>query len=1302
MKQKQSQYFSISHGDPLPADFFSNISWSKIIQKAANHHKGIIYVQGENKQVFQTYAELLINAQKVLKGLRNEGLKPQDKIILQFRDYQQFFMGFWACLLGGFIPIPITIPDSFEYDQSKSQLLIKAVKLCPHSLILTEQNLESQLSNFVNSQNLNNCQIIALENLLNYEKDENFYQSNLDDLTLLLLTSGSTGMPKAVMLNSRNLFASIYGMATFNNLNSDDISLNWMALEHVASLVMFHLTQVYLGSQQIHVSKDLILQNPLKWLDLIDQFRVTITWAPNFGYSLINDQLQKQKQKQRCWDLCCVRWMGNGAQVVVNKTIKKFLTLLSPYNLAEDVISPGFGMSETCSGITHAHNLSLSKLNGQDFVEVGLPIPGISLRIVNEQNEILSEQNIGFLQVKGLTITQGYYQQSELNQTLFTADGWLNTGDLGYLKNGCLTITGRQKEVIIINGVNYYSHDIETLVETISEISVSYTCAMALTPLSDACVTDSDNEQEILGIFFHHCLSNDSQDLLKLILTIRKTVVQEIGINPTYLIPVDKKVIPKTSLGKIERNQLKQRFQAGEFNSIINQIEDLISKRKLISPELPSNIIEEKLVQIWQEILQIQSISIYDNFFEVGGNSLKLMQLLNMVNQYFNNDRNRNITITDLFQYPNISSLANYLNSEQKTSPLLKQSSIRGKSRNKVNLNKDIAVIGMSGRFPGADNLEEFWQNLCNGVESISFFDDQEILDMGINPRLLEKPNYVKASPIIKDIEYFDADFFGYTDKEAELIDPQHRLFLECAYESLVDAGYNPFDYAGDIGIYGGCAGNTYLLNNIYPNLHLLGFSDSSPIFNLNSLSGFQMSVANDKDYLTTRVSYKLNLTGPSVNIQTACSTSLVAIHFACQSLINGECDMALAGAVSLQIPQKIGYLYQEGMILSPDGHCRAFDEKAEGTIFGSGVGMVVLKPLDLAIANEDKIYAVIKGTAINNDGGKKVNYLATNGLGQSRVITEALEVAQIDPHTVGYIETHGTGTKLGDPIEIEALSEAFREKTSQTNFCAIGSVKTNVGHLQMASGIVGFIKTVLSIYHRKIPPSLHFNKANQQINFTKSPFYVNTKLQNWSSDNPLRAGVNSLGIGGTNAHLILEQAPNIDLKLKKPSFIAHQFKRKKYWLEMNNQNFFEENNLKKQAQNQAVKIESFEITTKSDTKKRLMNLIISEVAKIIGINELDTIDIKLGFMELGLDSLGSIELKNSLEKTLNLTLSSAIIFDYSSISEIVDYLLTVMFTVTSDNDSAKLNEQSEAIEKLSEVEAEILLMEELKKLNPN
>ncbi len=431
----------------------------------------------------------------------------------------------------------------------------------------------------------------------------------------------------------------------------------------------------------------------------------------------------------------------------------------------------------------------------------------------------------------------------------------------------------------------------------------------------------------------------------------------------------------------------------------------------------------------------------------------------------------------------------------------------------------EVAVIGLSGRFPGAADIDAFWENLRAGVDSILHFSDDELVAEGIDPRLLADPRCIKARGVLRDIELFDAKFFNYSPREAEVLDPQQRLFLECAWEALETAGYADDAHAGSVGVFGSSTFNTYLRNNIsHSGEHLQGLDPSL------------IKHGNEKDHLATRVAYKLNLKGPAVTVQTACSSSLVAVHLACQSLLSGESDMALAGGVSASAAQKSVGWYQEGGMHSQDGRCRAFDALAGGTVFGSGLGIVVLKRLADAVADRDRIYAVVKGSATNNDGAVKVGYTAPSIDGQADVIVRALTAAEVDPATVDYVEAHGTGTKLGDPIEISALTQAFRQWTSANSFCAIGSVKTNVGHLDAAAGVTGFIKATLALHNKQLPPSLYFEKPNPAIDFEKTPFYVNAALNDWpQTSHPRRAAVSSFGIGGTNAHVVLEEAPPIE-----------------------------------------------------------------------------------------------------------------------------------------------------------------------------
>jgi len=450
---------------------------------------------------------------------------------------------------------------------------------------------------------------------------------------------------------------------------------------------------------------------------------------------------------------------------------------------------------------------------------------------------------------------------------------------------------------------------------------------------------------------------------------------------------------------------------------------------------------------------------------------------------------------------------------------MIKNEEILEHANEEESLSGAVAMIGMAGRFPGAPSLEQYWRNIRGGLESITFFSDRELEAEGIDPTLLKDPSYIRAGGVVENVELFDAAFFGFSDNEAAVMDPQQRLFLECAWEALEDAAYNPDTYDGRIGLFAGATISTYLLNNLITHPEAMKAAGRA-----RSIMG------NDSNFLTTLVSYKLNLTGPSITVQTACSTSLVAIHLACQSLLNGESDITLAGAVSISVPQVSCHEFRDGGIHSPDGRCRSFDAAAQGTVGGSGLGVVVLKRLEDALADGDSIHAVIKGSAINNDGSLKIGYTAPSVQGQAAVISEALAMAGISADSIGYVEAHGTATALGDPIEVEALTEAYRATTEQRQYCALGSVKSNIGHLDTAAGVAGLIKVALMLRQRELVPSLHYREGNPQIDFPASPFYVNTSLRPWPRNGTARrAGVSSFGIGGTNAHVILEEAPSVE-----------------------------------------------------------------------------------------------------------------------------------------------------------------------------
>jgi amino acid adenylation domain-containing protein len=561
---------------------------------------------------------------------------------------------------------------------------------------------------------------------------------------------------------------------------------------------------------------------------------------------------------------------------------------------------------------------------------------------------------------------------------------------------------------------------------------------------------------------------------------------------PDYMAPaafVALKQWPLSPTGKLDRKALPAPFARPETVQVVAGV--------------PRTGMERVVAAVWREVIGVESVGVDDNFFDLGGHSLLLARVQARLSEILG----RELPMVDLFRHPTVGALAEALSGGVEPEPAAPVRPVKAGGR--------IAVVGMAGRFPGARDLEELWRNLRDGVESIRFFSDEELFAAGVHPTLLADPAYVKARGVLDGTDLFDAGLFEIAPREAQVLDPQQRLFLETAWEALEHAGYGAERWRGEVGVFAGASENTYVHQVLgHPSL-------------LAAVGRYSVSLANNPDYLATRVSYKLGLLGPALSVQTACSTSLVAVHLACRALLDGECDMALAGGASVRVPEQAGYLYEEGGIASPDGHTRAFDARAAGTVRSSGAGAVVLRRLEDALADGDTIHAVILGSALNNDGARKVGFTAPSVEGQARVVRRAHLAAGIDPETIGYVEAHGTGTALGDPVEIAGLTEAFRAGGARgTGFCALGSVKTNLGHTDAAAGIAGLLKTVLALKHGEIPPSLHFDTPNPAIDFAGSPFHVASRLEEWKSDGPRRAGVSSFGIGGTNAHVVLEEAP--------------------------------------------------------------------------------------------------------------------------------------------------------------------------------
>lgn len=884
----------------------------------------------------------------------------------------------------------------------------------------------------------------------------------------VIFTSGSTGRPKGVQIQHQALLNFLVSMQREPGLSEQDAVLAVTTISFDIAALEIYLPLIS-GAHLVLADRETALDGRQLQATL-QSHRITHMQATPATWRVL---LESDWQPPRPFSVLC------GGEAL-------------PVDLARQLLQKGvrlwnlYGPTETTIWSSAREVVSVAP-NKEGVETIGRPIQNTQIYILDKYNHPLPIGIAGELHIGGDGLARGYLNRPGLTADSYRPDAFSDrpgarlyrTGDLARrLADGTIDFLGRIDHQVKIRGYRIELGDIEAAL--CQQPGVKQAIVLAR--------EDLPGDKRLIAYLLTSTEPAPSADELR---TRLKASL------PDYMLPaafVFLDAMPLTPNGKINRKALPA--------------PDLARPELNAEFAAPRNELENSIAEIWRQALRLEHVGIDDNFFDLGGHSL----LLTRVYEALRKQVSEPFALITLFQHPTIRSLAARLAQDEIPAPIR----IRANMSRNADSSDEIAIIGLTGRFPGADDLQTFWNNLREGRESIRFFTDEELLDSGIEAELTALPNYVRANGILSDVAGFDAAFFGYTPTEAEIIDPQHRLFLENAWHTLEHAGYGTHTSDTAIGVFAGCSHNGYLIRNLLPHLYA---SDAHSIY--------QVMLGSDKDFLSTRVSYALDLTGPSVNVQTACSTSLVAIHMACRSLLDGECDMALAGGVGLKIPQKSGYVHQEGMINSPDGRCRAFDADANGTTWGSGLGIVLLKPLHAALADRDTIHAVIKASAINNDGALKIGYTAPGVEGQAEVIANAQARAKVSPDSISYIETHGTGTHLGDLIEIAALTQAFRAGTDKKRFCALGAVKTNIGHLDAAAGVAGLCKTVLALQHRQIPPTLHFERPNPEIDFENSPFFVNDRLRDWPCNGaPRRAGVSSFGIGGTNAHLIVEEAP--------------------------------------------------------------------------------------------------------------------------------------------------------------------------------
>jgi amino acid adenylation domain-containing protein len=1021
------------------------------------------------------YATLNAQANRLARHLRTLGVGPDVRVAICVDRGLEMVVGLLAILKAGgaYVPLdPHYPPERLDHMLSDSAPLV----------LLTQGALRPALEDRLSIR----CPVLDLS-----AASPPWSGESADDLSpetigltsshlaYIIYTSGSTGLPKGAMIEHRSVVNRMYWLQQTYGLTESDAVLQKATVNFDASVteLFWPLAQgarLVLARPEGH-------KDPAYLVQTILRHKVTTC---HFIPSMLQAFLAEDGVSECAMTLRRVMCGGEALSVPL---ALRFHALLPGVGLFNQ-----YGPTETTVTVTF-WPCRPGELG--DSIPIGRPISNTRLYLLDDNREPVSIGEIGELYVGGVQVARGYLNREELTAEKFLPDPFVKdprarmyrTGDLGrWRSDGNMEYLGRNDFQVKVRGFRIELGEVE------AHLLLHPDVAAAAAAARDDGMGDS-------RLVAYYVPRNGA--------TIRVEVFREhlSRTLPEHAIPsvyVRLDALPLTPSGKLDRRALPEPGAARP---------DLA-----VAFEAPAGAQEDEICQAFSATLHVAPVGRHDNFFDLGGSSLLAVRVLEHLRR-LRSSRGESVDALStnvFFRQPTPAALAAALSGaglQEIQTARISRVPTRGHA-----VGEPVAIIAMAGRFPGATDVETFWRNLCDGKDSITRFSPDE-LDPSIPADEAGNPSYVPARGVIADLDRFDAAFFGMTSREAELMDPQHRVFLELCWECLERGGYAPDGTAAPVGVFAGTNHSTYLHNHVFRHPEIM-----------ERVGAFQTIMVNDKGFVATRVAHKLNLTGPALTVHTSCSTSLVAICQAVDSLRAGRCYMALAGGSSATCPPNSGYLYNEGAMLSRDGRTRAFDKDASGTVFSDGAGVVLLKRLSDALADGDTIHALIRGVAINNDGAQKASYTAPSGDGQAAVIVMAHADAGVSPRSIGYVEAHGTATPLGDPIEIEGLTRAFRQGTVDNGFCRLGSVKSNFGHLVIAAGVAGVIKTTCVLREEWIPPSLHFTAPNPAIDFARTPFLVNTAMTEWkrTSGTPRLAGVSSFGVGGTNAHVVMEEAP--------------------------------------------------------------------------------------------------------------------------------------------------------------------------------
>lgn len=1205
---------------------------------------------GESETEQLSYQDLDQRARSIAVYLQRKKLAGKC-VLLLYPTGLEFITAFLGCLYAGVIAVPVNCPAVAEFEKS-AKMISHIANDAEVVGVLTEIEYIEALDLHCKDLTQNNAIWIASSNDFRKENINRYKFPKLthQSLTYLQYTSGSTSSSKGVKISHANLTHSLIETGKSWRYSKKSITLTWASHAHVYGLICGILVPLYHGTTAIIIPPAEFIKKPVRWLRLIDKYKVTHSGCPNFGYDVCVQQIKTED----CKNLNLAGWKVavNGGEAVQHGTLKQFSELVAPFGFNPESFYSSYGMSEAagliaCKTYSAKQSKDEKSLHSRSDVNLGKVLPGLSVAVIDpEKKIILPDNEIGEICLQGPSITKGYWKKpNETKEAFFAESGkskksFLRTGDLGYINQKEIFLTGRLKELLVVHGKKYFPLDLE----------ISSAGAHENLIRKNACIVFSvelNNKEEII-VAQEIKEKGDTQLYEKIVKKIRGAISRDHRIDVHGVILLSANTLPRTSSGKLQRKRCQQHYLNQELSIIFSHYKSSQRKSSNIRPEqnIDTNTqqahksesapdsLKADLIQKISTILRIppNEVDLEYNLIDYGFDSINIVQLINGLNEehgleltpnvlyehktlvdffnfiisqskkhkeqegkednklnaskfnpktnpsesplkvdliekialllriptheinleynlseygfdsitisqiitQLNENHHLNLTPAVFYEYKTLGAFLEFITNKHKENinqPLSGEESTSSSTQKnettsileslsfsevEASFKQDIAIIGISGRFPGADNVEQFWELLDQQKDAIT-----EIPAERWNYE--DFPKGGKWGGFIKDVDKFDAPFFNISRHEAELMDPQQRLFLETTWKAIEDAGYAPGSLAGtNTGIYVGVSS-----------------SDYAELMQKNNVTEAHSVTGSTYCILANRISYLLDLQGPSMAVDTACSSSLVAIYHAIQAIQNGDCETAIAGGVNLLLTPRLFLAFTDSKMLSEDGHCKTFDDSANGYVRGEGVAAVFLKPLARAVADNDHIYGVIKGSAINH-GGRVKSLTVPNPNAQASLISSAIRRTRVPTNTITYVEAHGTGTPLGDPIEINALIKSFNLSAEKQNisldqkqFCGIGSVKTNIGHLEAAAGIAGVIKVLLAMRNKKLPANIHFNKLNSYIELKNTPFYIVNKTQAWEKLNdangkpvPYRAGVSSFGFGGLNCHIIIEEAP--------------------------------------------------------------------------------------------------------------------------------------------------------------------------------